>query len=293
METQHKSLERVKDIADIVLTELSEITGETLDSFDLKFEISDTADKDQVAAKIRDLVKEVNKNGDWKDKVEDYTPGKLLRKLQGKLAKHLLGRAPLGYLGEGLIAVNPKILKRSDKSLKWMLSHEEQHVLDDQQYNIFERRYDFFKKWAGLAKPYLEKRHEAGIIKGYIKPTEEIKKLKNEMDECLEEGNRFMAILESHAMFIQKKYVEHTKMSPTDYLSLGMVLKSLAQSPLILLSKQMRKKVAQYSKGEKIVGLAYKKDIDIGTLYKHVPTCEELENPEKYFEHLEVREKEF
>jgi len=290
MENHYESLKRIKDLSDIVLTELSEITGKTLNSFDLKFEMGGDNETDDGIVRVLNLIKDVNKKCDWRDIGESHTPGRLISKLQGKLANRLL-KGNLTYLGKGRISVNPKVINESDETLKWMLAHEETHVLDDEEYNLFEIRYDFFKRWADLAEHFLEKKHKAGLIRGYIKPTESIKRLKKDMDGCIEEANRFMAVSESHAEFIQDRYVKHAKMEPTDYYSLRLLLPALVLTPLGLLSKQIRKKNSQYEKGIEIVKLTYEKGIDIGILYSHVPTDEDLKNPKKYFERPDIKNK--
>lgn len=289
-ENQDEFLKKLSDLSDIISKDVSRMTGKYLDISNLKFEMYDSRIKNDTMIKVEEFTKRLGKQYDWRDTVQFLAPKNLLMGLSGVLQLSLINiAAAFTFVGHDKIVVGPLTPMQAEGTLKWMLAHELTHVSDDQQYDISEGKYKFLEDWFDVGEKLVAKKHELGFFEGYIEPSKEVKDLEKRMRECMEDGNRYMSVVESHATYIQQRYVEETGMKPSDYLTPQFKAIKTALTPLRVF-KAMREKIEQYKKAQKIVEVAYLKGVDIGVLYEHTPTYDEMENPIKYFKRFPKNE---
>lgn len=280
------TLERIVELAAEVAADIEEITGKTLNHGNVKYEVDDgNILNDTDVVRTIEILEEVKADYDWRDHLANNNPWALIKKGAGYALLRLMGESlSMKYNGEEGIAVNPDVFEMKEGAIKFALAHELVHPLDNERYGFTEIRFKYVEEARDLQKELIAEKHKAGFFRGYLRKNEQIKAIETRIEEKKKELNRFMAIVESHANYVQKEYVARNKLQPKDYLNLnfGMVKQLLVAIPL-LMTKAYRNKIRQYSRAEKLVKLAYSLKHDLGNLYKDIPSEKEVETPILYF----------
>jgi len=280
MNTKHIEL-LAKECAPVV----ESITGKSIKLDDLKVIVDDqdyTNDEDIL--KMKKILETAKENYDWKDSLFDCSPSKLAKKLGSYIAIKCMGKVGLMKVNdEKTLQVNPDILNEKETVLKNLLYHELLHLQDLQHYP--ERRYDFLEKISVLERKLTGKKHEAGLVQGYLKPNEEVKNMQKNIDSFLDEINNYATVDESHATYVQEKCKQKTGLNEIDCMSKTILKKSLATLPLMVLPL-FKKKMKQYYAGNELVKMAYLMKVDMGLIYKNVPTQNDFKNPEAYLKKI-------
>ena len=291
-------LRRIELFGQAIRPGLEEITGLPLDLSNMEYVIDDrdlTNDTDVIA--FGEIMKEGRANADWRDKIGNYTPLGIMRTLGGIAALKFMGEAMMmKYNEDEGIAVDPRCLEMSDAGLLYILAHELIHPMDDQHFKCVTDtvneldRYNFIRDQANITGQLIDAKHDAGLVKGYITKSPEVKSLEAALETKKEETSRFMTVLESHANYVQAQWLKGQGLQTKDVLDKQILTMALWGVPLML-NSAARKKVKQYQAGMKFIEHAYGKNADMGFIYENVPTSEEFAKPELYFESKTVPSK--
>jgi hypothetical protein len=279
------SLEDVTKLARPVANFIAQVTRKPCNVSNLELTLDDgNVLNDADVQKFKEIVKSPEKDYDWRDKLFKYSPQTIFSDAFKLLGLRLMGKfAAMKYNGGQKISINPLILAEKPTTIAWYLAHELTHVADGQNYG--ERRFDLLNQLASVEKELIKKKHDMGFVKGYLRPTQEVKDGKTKAESCKTELGNYMAVTESHAEYLRDQFVKSASLKIADYLSLAVLVKSLMWVPMLLIPSQ-RKKAAQYSAGKKLIEMAYERKVDIKYIYDNIPTAEEFSNPEKYFQRI-------
>jgi hypothetical protein len=288
-------LERIARIAERIKPDLEAITGLPLDLTCMKYEVDDRnlLNDTDIMAFMR-IHKEGTSNKDWRDKIGDYNPLKLVSNFFGKIALKCMGEAMvMKYNEDEGIAVDPRCLTMNDTGIAYMLAHELVHPMDDQHFRCITDtvaetdRYNFVRDKAAIEHKLIGAKHSAGLIGGYLRKNEDIKGIEAELKVKKDETDRFMTLLESHAEYVKGAWINRKNLSTKDFIGKELLIMSLWGIPL-LLNKETKSKLKQYGVGKKFISEVYRQKADMGFIYENTPTQEELNSPSLYFENRNV-----
>ncbi len=292
------ALEDYMGIAEEVAPLVSELTGKPFDASDVTFIVGEGNFATSAAIeRVNSIYTRPNKQYNLFDISENYlTPNALImvvldKVLGGAIKRQMVNSLIMVYLGkddagEHCIAINPAHLDASDVEIRRTLSHELVHAADDIAHGLYPSMEVVAERVASTEEELISLRRSLGLVKGYIRPTDEVLDLKARVKEGIAEMERCGAVVESHAEYISAMYADKVDLpSPSQEDMKKQLWAMLATLPLFLIPSY-RRKVMGYIKGQNLVAAMYASGHDIGTLFRDVPTEEEFMMPEIYFERL-------
>jgi len=211
-----------------------------------------------------------------------YGPKDFIMKQYGYIALSFLNSVSLmKHDSRNVILVSPKFLNKKINSIKAFMAHELIHVQDEQLYGS--ESLNFLEDIVLVKEKILEKRHELGILKGYILPSQDIKELKREYKQHQKKLNNYMAIVESHAEYVKARYMNDENISIKDIYTRKEIVQSVLMLPLLLLPG-IGKKMKQYNRGKELVKNAYSWQVPMEKLYHNVPEDDDFKHVSFYLQ---------
>jgi hypothetical protein len=270
------NLSELETIAKEVSQSIQKITEKPLDIDSLILKMNNKSIyEDEAVKKALSIVSRPKLKYNTVDKLF-YGPKNFIEKqLEHFAISFLSNNILMKYDNANVILVAPSFLDRKINSIKAMMAHELTHLQEDQLYQL--QSLTLLENAVLVTEKIIEKRHELGILKGYILPNQEIKELKSEHKECLTKLNNYMTVLESHAEYVKERYMEDNKISIMDVYTKKEMVKSILTLPLLLVPG-IGKKMIQYSKGKELIKNAYAWQVPIEKLYQNIPTDDDFKH---------------
>ncbi len=301
------ALEDYVRIAEELAPVVSELTGKPFDAGDVTFIVGE-GDFNTSAAieRVKAICIRPNSQYNLPDIAEQYLrPDALITVvlnglLGGVIKRKMAESLVMAYLGEDdagehCIAVNPKFLDASDTEIRRTMSHELVHAADDIAHGLYSSMEPVAERVASTEEELISLRRSLGLVKGYIRPTEEVLDLKARVKEGNAELERCGAVAESHAEYISAMYQDSVDLPPPSEEEMKKQLAALLATLPLFLIPSYRRKIMGYFKGQELVAAMYASGQDIGLLFSDVPSEDEFHLPELYFERhgLEYTEPDF